>query len=228
MKTHKIQPNEYFVLTPTEEKVVRFLEMQKGKVSISEISKSVHLARTSIYNAANSLIKKRILEKERFEYFLVSNNLTQSEKYDTKRKIDNLLKEMLGLRKGEIIYSIESDEEIEYLLEIEKGLPEWQKTIADRGIILKGIGSTKALSLFRNMLNENLGSQIKRRSGSARFMAETLSGPCILVSFYNSVVFFSRKNKYFYRIDDANIARFIQAIIETLYCNLQYKPLFVE
>lgn len=132
------------------------------------------------------------------------------------------------MQKGEIIYSIESDEEIEYFLEIEKGLPEWQKTIADRGIVLKGIGSSKALSLFRNILNKNLGSQIKRRSGSARFMAETLSGPCILVSFHDSVVFFSRKNKYFYRIDDANIARFIQAIIEALYLSLQYKPLFIE
>lgn len=228
MKKHKKHNAGYLVLTPTEEKVVRFLKMQKKKASISKISKGVKLARTSIYNASDSLVKKKIIVKERFEYSLSSSNIAKSQEYDVKRKIENLLREMLLLKKGEIIYSIESDEEIEYLLKIEAGLPNWQKIVADKGIVLKGIGSSKALSLFRNFQEKESSKEIKRRSGSARFMIEALNGPCTLVSFKNSVIFFSRKNEYFYRIDDSSITHFMQTIIETLYLNLQYKPLFVE
>lgn len=228
MKNNQKSSREYVVLTPTEEKVVRILERNKKSMSISEISKKAKLARTSIYLSTQSLIHKKIVRKNKFEYSLTSSDLMQSEKYDAERKIEKLLQEMLIFKRGEIIYSIESDEEIEYLLKVEAGLPKWQKTVADKGIVLKGIGSTKALSLFRNMQDVFLGSELKRRSGSARFMVEQLSGPCMLVSFHSSVIFFSRKNKYFYRIDDASIARFVQAVIETLYLNLQYKPLIIE
>ena len=150
------------ITTPTEEKVVSFLKFKKKKASISEISEGLKLARTSIYNAIFSLMRKNVIQKEKFEYTLISNSLVKSDTYDAKKKIEDLLVEMLGLRKGDIIYSIESDEEIEYLLKNEKGLPKWQKAIADRGIVLKGIGSAKALALFRNIQTDELAREIKR------------------------------------------------------------------
>ncbi len=228
MKKNQLKSSEYLVLTSTEEKIVFLLESQHKKMSISEISKEVQLARSSIYRSIRSLINKEVVIKEQFKYFLTLDGLVQSKKYVFKEKIEDLLKEMLSLKKGEIIYSIESDEEIEYLFKKEKGLLNWQKNIADKGIVLKGIGSIRALSFFRSIQSKNLNAQIKRRSGSARFIVETLSGPCILVSFRSSIIFFSRKNKYFYRIDDINVSRFIQIVIETLYLNLQYEPLVIN
>ena len=218
------------VLKPTEEKVVRFLAPRKRGASISEISRGVDLARTSIYDAAESLIGKKLLTKDGFDYDLADRKLRKHKdsRSEAKGQISVLLKEMLELERGDIIYSIESDEEIEYLLREEKGLLKWQGAVAEKGIVLKGVGSPRALSLFRSIMDEKLSREIKKRSGSARFTAEGIPGPCILVSFKNSIVFFSRKRNFFYRIDDTYVARFTQNVMESLYLQLQYRPLIKD
>ncbi|AKM78225.1 MAG: hypothetical protein UX49_C0001G0006 [Candidatus Wolfebacteria bacterium GW2011_GWC2_46_275] len=220
----------YLVLTPTEERVVTHLTSQKLGASISQISHAIHLARTSIYNALDSLIDKRIVIRKGFDYTLASEQLKPSEAQgaDARKQIASLLREMLQLKRGEILYSIESDAEIKELLETEGGLLEWQKTLADKGIVLKGIGSSKALTLFRSSIDKRLQGEIKRRSGSARFTIDAIPGSCMLVSFRDSIVYFSRKHNYFYRIDNADAALFAQSIIESLYLRLHYHKLIVD
>ncbi len=225
MTKKKKQSSKYLVLTPTEEKIVWFLGAQKNPSSISHISREIGLARTSIYNAINSLIKKRLVRKNGFKYNLITKLKSEDGDYNEKNKINALLDELLELKKGEIIYSIESDGEIEYLLNEEGGAVEWQKTIANKGIVLKGIGSTEALKFFKDNKNKELDNEIKRRSGTARFIEDPLSGYCNIVSFRNSVIFFSRKKNYFYRINNEHVAKFVQIIMESFYLKLEYKAL---
>lgn len=215
----------YVVLTPTEERIVRFLTEQQKEASITDLSRGVSLARTSIYNATRSLIKKQLLKKDGFTYRLrVTLEPSENQKSEVSEQIQAALEEILHLSRGEIVYSIESDEEISELLTSESGLPNWQKQIADRKIVLKGVGSTQALSMLRSGFDDKLKENIRRRSGSARFLRDELKGPGVLLTFKHSVIFFSRKRKYFYRIDDAFVARFIQNIIDILYLSLEHQP----
>lgn len=228
MTTPRFQ--EYIVLTPTEEKVLRYVVAQEQGVSISQISRGVDLARTSIYSAVALLEKKKVIVKKGFTYLPLQRNLRPRKESGAtaKKQIEDLLQETLTLKRGEVLFSIESDEEIKELLDSEGGLPAWQKAAADKGIVLKSIGSIQALAYFRTAIDEKLGAEIKRRSGAARFMTDVIPGSCTLVSFRDSVVFFSRKNDLFYRIDNADVAHFTQSIIEFLYMRLQYHKLIME
>ncbi|OGM93361.1 hypothetical protein A2333_02865 [Candidatus Wolfebacteria bacterium RIFOXYB2_FULL_49_7] len=231
MRKKNASINEYIVLTPTEERVARFLASQTQGASISRIAKEVRLARTSIYNATRSLIQKELISQSRLTYRLADERLQHHGVKHVAQATDqirSLLEEMLSLRKGDIVYSIESDEEIRYLLHKEAGLLKWQQAIAVKGIVLKGVGSTEALHLFRSIVEEALKTSIKRRSGSARFMAGRITGSCILTSFRDSVVFFSRKENFFHRIDNAEVAKFTQGVIDILYLQLRYHPLIKE
>lgn len=228
MSRESVKFNDYLILTPTEGRILKHLVSEKSGASISEISDALSVSRTSIYNAVSSLMKKDIVSKNGFCYFLVNtkwrtHNLKES---IPKEQIKTLMTEMLELKKGEIIYSIESDEEIKELFKSsKKELLVWQKTVAQKEIVLKGIGTKKALTILRPMLDVNLSDVVKKRSGSARFMNEAIKGHCTLVSFRSSVIFFSRTKKFFYRIDDQNISVFIQGIIDSLYDFLQYYPI---
>lgn len=226
MTNKKKQPHEYLVLTPTEEKIVQFLKARKNGSIISQISREINLARTSIYNSINSLIEKNLVNKSGFRYSLLITELKFIGKNcNEKDKINALLKELLELNSGEIIYSIESDEEIRYLLNKHAGLVEWQKAVVKKGIVLKGIGSMEALRFFKNNKNKELDSEIRHRSGAARFIEGYIPSSCVVISFRSSVIFFSREKSYFYRINNKYIAKFIQNIIETLYLKLKYKSL---
>lgn len=223
-----IKFKDYIVLTSTEERILQCLISKKSGRSISEISNVIKLSRTSIYNGMGKLIKKNLVSKKGFSYFLINKkwSLYDSEKNIPRAKIKDVMSEMLRLKKNEIIYSIEPNEEIKELFSSsKKELLIWQKTVAQKGIILKGIGTKKALTLLRPMLNRGLTEVIKKRSGSARFMNEDIKGSCTLVSFRNSVIFFSRSKDFFYRIDDPNVSIFVQGIIDSLYNFLQHYPI---
>lgn len=226
MQNGRHTPTKYIVLTPAEERVVRCLALQKNGLSVSSVSRKLHLARTSIYNAVRSLAKKRLIAKNEFLYTLVSGTpiLHERTRENPKKRTKELLAEILELQTGEVLYSVESDEEIKELFRSEKELLNWQKIIAAKGIVLKGIGSSDTLKFVRS-LDDEMKREMKKRSGAARFTEDSIKGACVLVSFRNSVVFFSRVKNYFYRIDDAFVASFVQGLIDSFYETLRYQPI---
>lgn len=231
MGNRKSQPfRTYLILTPTEERVVRFLASQKHGASVSGISQALNLARTSIYRAVDSLAQKKTITREGFIYALINKRwrLYNPEDAEAKRQINKLLQEILCLRRGEILYSIESEEEIKELFEKKAGLLAWQRAVAEKGIVLKGIGTKRALSVIQSLSNQAIKETLKKRSGSARFTETHFAGSCTLVSFRNSVIFFSRTKNFFYRIDDAHVAKFTQSIVDLLYNFLEYHPIIPE
>jgi len=226
MKKIRQKRQKYIVLTPTEDLIVQTLGESKNALSISAISKHIKLARTSIYNATRSLVKKHLVQKKGFIYSLheqLSEKLLEN--ISPSEQINLLMKELLELKKGEIIYSIESDEEIRALFKTPKELMHWQKTVAERGIVLKGIGTKNAARILRTMASKELMKHIQKRSGAARFTGEHIKAACTLVSFKDSVVFFSRKQSFFYRIDDSEVSKFVQSVIDLLYGHLEYQQI---
>jgi len=217
---------EYIVLTPTEELVAHALGESNDGLSISRISKSIKLARTSVYNATRSLVKKHLVQKKGFIYSLHEQlNKKILKEISPSEQIHLLMGELLALKKGEIIYSIESDEEIRALFKTPKELMHWQKTVAERGIVLKGIGTKNAARILRTMASKELMKHIQKRSGAARFTGEHIKAACTLVSFRDSTVFFSRKQNFFYRIDDSEVSKFVQSVIDLLYSHLEYQQI---
>lgn len=219
--------SEYLVLSPTEERVVHCLQTLPIGASVSAIGTEIDLARTSIYAALRTLMHKKLVSRTGFCYRLVDRNLVQhaSEQVKPTEQIRAIMGEILHLKRGAIVYSIESDEEIAVLFASRTELLDWQKKVARRGVVFKGIGSKQALATMRTLMDANLAHAIRSRSGSARITGESLKGPCTLISFDSSVIFFSRTNELFYRINDATVARFTQGVMEVLYELLEYHPI---
>ncbi|MEI8339523.1 MAG: hypothetical protein WCF94_02565 [bacterium] len=219
---------QYIVLTPTEEKIFNCLILKKSGVTISKISREIGLARTSIYLGVSSLVKKKIISKvDKFKYGISDLSLSryQSTVVDPQDKINSLLDELTKLGKGDVVYSIESDEEIKELFYNKKGLIEWQKKIAKNGVVLKGVGSNFALNIARSKFDDSLKQEIKNRGGSSRFVEGKLPGSGVLISFKSSVIIFSRVEKTFYRIDNRNLALFFQNVIGIFYESCKYHQL---
>ncbi len=215
---------DYFVLTPTEDLVVKTLGMHADGLSVSTISEKVRLARTSIYSALSSLSRKQLVSRKGFVYSLASQLREKTlETTSASEQIRAFMDELLELKKGEVIYSIESDEEIKELFKTPKELMHWQKTIAKKKIVLKGIGTKNAVRILQTMASTELLKQLGKRSGAARVTSDAIRATCTLVSFRDSVVFFSRKRDFFYRIDDTEVAKFVQSIIDLLYNHLEYQ-----
>lgn len=219
-----MKKRDLLILKPTEERIFELLQKNK-QLSVSEISRILNIARTSIYNSIGTLIKKNIIIKDDFFYSLCSNSYS---KHDFKQDnplvaINKFFEELLNLKKGEIIYSIETDEEIKSLFNNRNNFLNWQKKISEKAIILKGVGSLNALQYFKQTLSNNENEVIKTRSGSARFFDEPLLGSCTLVMVKDSVVFLSRAKKFFYRIDNQYIACFLKEIIDRIYTELEYR-----
>ncbi|MEK7149319.1 MAG: hypothetical protein AAB796_02885 [Patescibacteria group bacterium] len=222
----QVGKQNYIVLTPTEDLVVQVLSKSGKELSISKISEFLKLARTSIYNATRSLMRKQLLQKKGFTYSL-HNELSKKIVKDisASEQIRRSMREMLMLKKNEIIYSIESDEEIKALFNTPQELIHWQKVVAEREIVLKGIGTKNAANIFRTMASTELMKQVRKRSGAARFTNEPIKATCTLVSFRNSIIFFSRKQNFFYRIDDSDVSKFVQSVIDLLYGYLEYQQI---
>jgi len=162
-----------------------------------------------------------------FKYMVLDNEIVKhnSEKPNTDLLILNCLDEITGLKKGEIVYSIESDNEINELFKNKKEFVNWQKKIIKNEIILKGIGSKMALKKFRQNLSPEIINDISLRSGSARFTNSQLDGYCNIIVFRDSVVFMSRIKKYFFRIDDRNVSFFMKSLIGVFDDLLDYRPI---
>lgn len=217
---------QYIPLGDTEAAVVNILLKVNG-ASISCLSEKIGLARTSIYNAVRKLTNKGMVAKKDFLYFLSDRNI---EKHTTQKQtplsdIDNLMKEISNLRGGEIVYSVESDEEIRELFTHKNDLLQWQKKVARNRIVLKGIGSMVGLQYFQSMIDREMVKEIKQRSGSGRFSETPISGYCTIISFRQSVIFLSRKKQYYYRVDNEHVAAVVQKIIDLLYGYLEFKTL---
>jgi len=216
----------YLVLSPTEEAVVRALT-KRPALSISRLGNEIGLARTSIYAAVRSLTKKHIVIRDEFLYSLQTSLREKAVPTvpTAQDQIDALMKEMLGLDSGEIIRSIESDEEIRELFKDSDAFLHWQKIVTKRKIVLKGIGTKNALRMIQTLAPAEAIRHIRKRSGAARVTTENISGACVLISFRQSTIFFSRKRQIFYRINDAGTAHFTQSIIDMLYSHLEYQKI---
>ncbi len=202
----------------TEQKILEILSTQK-EMSISQLALKIKISRTSIYSALKKLLTKKLIVKDGYNYGL-NKNITPSPLSvytDSNILIEKLMKELLTLKKGEIIYSIEADSEIKTLVKDKNWFLKWQNTIVKNGIILKGVGSNNGLLLLKNILNEKEKSKIKERSGSARFIPTEINTHINLVVFRNSTVLFSRKLNIFQRIDNKNISDTFRIIIDSLY-----------
>ena len=221
-----MRKRDFLVLKPTEERIFGLLQKSK-QLSVSEISKKLNIARTSIYNSLGSLIKKNIIIKDNFLYSLRDNSYSKHEFIQNNPliAIDSFFDELLSLKKGDIIYSIETDEEIKFLFNNRNSFLNWQKKISAKEVILKGIGSLSALQYFKQALSNDENSVIKTRSGSARFIDEPLSGSCTLVIIKDSVVFLSRSKRFFNRIDNHYIAGFLKDVVDRIYTELDYRTI---
>jgi DNA-binding Lrp family transcriptional regulator len=202
----------------TEQKILEILSTQK-EVSISQLALRIKISRTSIYNALKKLLTKKLIVKDNYNYGLNKNITTSplSIYTDSNILIEKLMKELLTLKRGEIIYSIEADSEIRTLVKDRNWFLKWQNKIIKNGIVLKGVGSNNGLLLLKNILNENEKSKLKGRSGSARFIPTEINTHINLVVFRNSTVLFSRKLNIFQRIDNKNISDTFRIIIDSLY-----------
>jgi predicted transcriptional regulator len=212
-KTNHIK--EFLILDKTEGFIVDTLSQKGEGLSVTKISESIKLARTSIYNSLEKLIGNKIIEKRGFLYSLIDDKMKKYEPAltDPIKAIADCMNEITLLKKGDVIYSIESDNEISELFKNRKDFLNWQRKVVKRGIIFKGVGSNQALDSFRLKLDDGLVKIINERSGSSRFTDSPLHGHCTIVVFENSVVFFSRVKKYFYRIDDEYVSGFIKTIV---------------
>lgn len=202
----------------TEQKILGVLSTQK-QANTSELALRIKISRTSIYSALKKLLTKKLILKDNYTYRL-NSNVTPSPLSlytDSNILIEKLMKELLTLKRGEIIYSIEADSEIKTLVKDKEWFLKWQNKIVKNGIVLKGIGSNNGLLLLKNILNEKDKSKIKERSGSARFIPTEINTQINLVIFRNSTVLFSRKLNIFQRIDNKNISDTFRIIIDSLY-----------
>lgn len=207
--------NEFLILGKTEGLIVNTLSQKGEGLSVSKISESIKLARTSIYNSLDRLMENNVIKKRGFLYFLQDGKMKKYEPAmtDPIRAIADCMNEIALLKKDTIVYSIESDREIDELFKNRQDFLNWQRKVVRRGVIFKGVGSNQALNSFRLRLDDNLGKIINERSGSARFTDSILHGHCTILVFENSTVFFSRVKKYYYRIDDEYPSEFIKTII---------------
>ncbi len=221
MTSHQA-PLPYIVLTPTEDLVIRELSQCSNGLSISALSRTIGLARTSIYSAIRALLKKRLISRDGFRYSL-QKPLLAKRLPTAQDQIHALMEEILTLTRGEIIRSIESDDEIRELFRDPREFSRWQKTAAEHGIVFKGIGTKSAVRLLQTMSPAEALHHISKRSGSARVTNEEIPAACVVVSFRDSTIFFSRKRLFFYRIDNPDVARFSQGIIDMLYNYLEYQ-----
>lgn len=217
----------YLILTPTEGRIVELLSQELGGLSVSVLAERLKLARTSVYSALDKLIIKRLVTRKWFVYTLTDSGLQSRpmRSNNPQMSIEMFTKELLGSKKGEVIYSVESEEELKELFKSRKEFLDWQRAAIKKGIVLKGIGTARALDTFRALLDEQIKGIIKKRSGAARFTEQNLRGACSLIVFRDSVVFMSRSKNLFYRIVDHEVAIFTQDILELLYGFLEYKPL---
>ncbi len=222
-----MKKREFLVLKPTEEKIFYLLQ-KNGCLSVSEISNMLNIARTSIYNSLGTLIEKKIIIKNNFQYSLYNKSYSKHEfkQNNPLIAINDFFNELLNLKKSDIIYSVETDEEIKYLFNSKNNFLNWQKKITEKAIVLKGIGSLSALQYFKQALSNDENDVVRTRSGSARFFNEPLLGNCTLVIVKNSVVFLSRTKKFFFRIDNQYIANFLKEIVDKIYTDLEYKKVY--
>ncbi|MFA6227461.1 MAG: hypothetical protein WC631_03225 [Candidatus Paceibacterota bacterium] len=226
---------------------------KNGHANILSLSKDIGLARPSIYSAVKDLTARRVLSKKkkgkrivfvinkdfdiRSLYQETSKQISESLNLPVKKNSDSGLmpyfKDLNGfldlalkLKRGEVIYSIETPEDIDVLLKNteKEWLKHWQETVARKGIVLKGISSPTGLDIFKKSLG-NLSEILKKRSGSARFISD-IKIQTSIVSFKDYICFFNRRNKKFVVIKDETIATTMQSIIDFIYNISEYKNLF--
>ncbi len=204
-------------------KTERAIVMSLGRnvqMTVSDLSKKIKIARTSVYSGLKKLMSKDLVIKKGSVYFLNKNAFPmQNEQVvvSTSMQIENLMKELLHLKAREVIYSIESDDDLALLIQDRRWFTKWQKEIARRGIVLKGIGSDVGLRLFKNLLNSNEKTILQKRSGSARFVPFEITNKPNFIVFRDSVVFFSRRLNIFERIDNQNIADLCKTILDFVF-----------
>lgn len=224
MKKNDIK--RYILLTHTEDSIIEALSKNEFS-SVSQLSKSIKIARTSIYNSLNTLVNKKMVAKNNFKYSLIDKELSKYESpiLDPITQIKDLMYKILKLKCGDIVYSIESDNEISSLFSDKGSFLNWQKEVTKNGIVLKGIGSENALKYFKSQLSEEMAETLNQRSGTARFINTAIPGYCTIITFQNQIYFISRSKKYFYSIENEYVAEFMRGIIELIYSFSDYKSI---
>lgn len=225
-----------------------------GEANILSLSKDIDLARPSIYQAVDNLLIRKILETKKkgkrivyifhknFDicslYSNASEQVSKALNLPVKKtsssdvmpyfsNLNDFLDLALKLKRGEVVYSIETPGDILSLFKDTKKewLKHWQEAVAREGIVLKGISNPTGLDIFKKNLG-NLSDILKKRSGSARFISDIKISTSI-VSFKDYLCFFSRQSRKFVVIKDETIAITMQSIIDIIYNMSEYKSLFV-
>ncbi|MDO9399509.1 MAG: hypothetical protein Q7T79_02390 [bacterium] len=231
-----------------ESKIIEYV-VDNGYGSITLFSKYLGVARASIYKLVKILSKRGILntvKKGKRTFFEMNNDFNLLEIYEnvykklekikkirlnSKQKnfflpkdIHSFLEIALQMKRGEIIYSIETSEDVKFLFEDKEWNLKWQEKASRKGIVLKGIGTIGGVKFFeQGKIIGTLLEILKKRSGSARILPNELNFPLSIVSFKNFTGFFSRSKDILYTIHDENIAKTIQAILDFVYEQSNYK-----
>ncbi len=150
-----------------ESKIIEYI-IGNGYGSITSFSRYLGVARASVYKLTALLFKRGVLssrKKGRRTIFEISNDFNLLEIYkdayeklertekirsSSKQKrfllpkdIHSFLEIALRMKRGEVLYSIETPEDIKLLFEDRGWNLKWQKTASRKGIVLKGVGTVK-------------------------------------------------------------------------------------
>lgn len=237
-----------------EAEMIAYL-LDKKELSISSLSHLMRLARPSIYLIADLLVKRHVIaprKKGKRVYYGISKHFNLNSLYRTAlnetnkilklspvkvsdinttptfKTLNEFLNLALRLKRGEIIYSVETPEDIAELFsgKYSNWVKRWQTEVAKKGVVLKGMSNPRGLEIF-NKTSKNMLDLLSKRSGSARFLND-LEVRTSIVSFGDYLCFFSRKRNDFVVIKDQNIAVTIQSILDFLYSLSEYRDIYIQ
>ncbi|MCC7004883.1 hypothetical protein IT397_03130 [Candidatus Nomurabacteria bacterium] len=238
--------------TKREAEAVVYL-IKERKLSIFALSRLMKISRPSIYLIINSLLKRKVVSPINFGkrtiYGLHKNfdlgSLYKTSIYEINKipelnkiktsdieilptfsNLNEFLDLALKLTRGEVVYSIETPEDINDLFSKTSisWLKQWQSKIARKGIVLKGLSNPKGLDVFQKSAKK-LFELLSKRSGSARFLEE-LEVRMSVVSFRDYVCFFSRSKNKFFVIKDSDLSVTIQSILDFVFNLSEYKNIY--
>jgi len=234
-----------------------FLCLSKhGSLSISLLSEKTGIGRTGLYYLLPGLIKRGVVRKQisgkRLSYSIAGQdafiqNLEESiaalrdfaeerkrqkEHFElsifTKKKdLAQVMRKMLALEKGEVIYSLEGDETIRWMGGVEESNSNWQKECERKGIVLKAVGSESAVNSVLKNWSPKILKNMTRRSISPKIIANQIlkNYQIMLVAYRDEVIIFIPSASTVAWIRNGELSDSVKAIIDFMYDSGTYVKL---